>query len=175
MTQAILHSLPVESRFIPSCLENIIDKKIQDVALNKLERLIHWICSWIYCPYQTLYQAKMARVHTFSDGAAKLFDATTQGIVKIDFEWDTDFIAINHKKVLFNPKHNMEVRFSRKADTDFVVVRDDAKRRAGWFEVSEQEISRPGNAKPMAKTWVVDTNQIIPFGKQSAYLAKNCE
>lgn len=159
MTQAIVASLPVGSRWVSSCLESIIDKKVRGVALNFFEKIVDWVFIQIYRPYNSLYKAKMARVHTFSDGSAKLFDASKQKVAGIDFEFGNDFITVKKKRVLFNPNPNIEPVFSREAFTDYIVVKDDEKRRPGWFEIIEQEIARPGNPKPMGKSWMVNTNQ----------------
>lgn len=158
MTQAIVASFSIESRWVPSCLETLIDKKVAGAALNFLQKLIDWFFSWFYCPYHSFYLEKAARVHAFNDGEVKLFDATKQGIGGINH----NFITINGRKVLFNPNPHIETLFSRRTSTDYVVIRDDEKRRAGWFQIIEQEISRPGNPKPMEKLWLVNTNQFYP-------------
>ena len=64
------------------------------------------------------------------------------------------------RKLFSTKTSNIENTFSKQACTDYVVVRDDEKRRPGWFEIIEQEISRPGNPTPMAKTWMVNTNKV---------------
>lgn len=163
MTQSIVSSLPVDSRFVPSCLESIIDKKVRKVALNLLEKIVDWLFTWFYCPYHSLYKKKMARVHLFSDSITPLFDATRRGIAGICRHQQRDYISLNNRKVYFSPNPNIEIHFSRQAYTDYVVVRDD-RRRPGYFHITEQELSRPGNRNPMEKTWAVNTRDVFPDG-----------
>lgn len=159
MTLSIVAAFPIESKLVPSFLENIIDKRVAGIALNLLEKTIHWICSWIYCPYNTLYKAKMARIHLFSDSQALLLDSTKQGIAKID----KDSISLHGKKVYFNLIPHVETIFSREAFTDYVVVQDDEHRRPGWYKIVHQETPHPGNLRPMEKYWMVNTNQLHQF------------
>jgi hypothetical protein len=175
MTQSIIAALPVESRFVPGCLENIIDKKVAKVALNFLEKWVDWILTWIYCPYHNLFMAKLSRVHLFSDAATPLVDSTKQGVANIDFEWRNDYISLHGKKVYFNPIPNVEIVFSRQAYTNYVVVRDDESRRPGWYKIVVQEIPRPENLRPMEKSWRVNTNLLHQFvgWNTPAYLAEN--
>lgn len=173
MTQAIVASIPVESRLVPSCLESIIDTKVRGAALNFLQKLVDWFFTWFYCPYHSLYTAKLARVHPFSDGVVKLYDSTKQGIGGIDFEWGNDFITLNERKVFFNLNPHIESVFSRQYFTDYVAIKDDEKRRAGWFQIIEQEISRPNNPKPMEKSWMVNTNHFGQvLGQPNAHLVE---
>ncbi len=41
------------------CLTNIIDKKVNEVALNCLEALVDYFCTWLYTTYNTMYELKM--------------------------------------------------------------------------------------------------------------------
>ncbi len=174
MTQVIIAAFPVESRFVPSCLECLIDKKVAGIALNLLERLVDWICSWIYCPYNSLYQAKLSRVHRFSDEITTLLDSTKQAIARIEFDWKNDYISLHDKRVVFNQIPNVEIVFSSQSFTDYVVVKDDENRRPGWYKIVEQEAPRPGNLIPMEKFWMVNTNQLHQFarGTDPIYLAE---
>lgn len=170
MTQAIVASIPIDSRFVPSCLETIIDKKVSGVALNFLEKLVDCLFTWFYCPYHSLYQAKTARVHFFGDGEAKLYDTTKQGVGAIERNGS---ITLNERKVFFNLNPNIESVFSRQAFTDYVVIKDDEKRRPGWFQIIEQEISRPNNPKPMEKSWTINTNRFGQIlGQENVYLVE---
>lgn len=173
MALAIIAALPVESRFVPSCLETLVDKKVAGIALNLLERLVDWICSWIYCPYYNLYKEKMARVHLFNDQVTPLFDSTKEGIANIEYEWVNDSITLRDRRVCFNPIPHLEVVFSRMNFTDYVVIQDDDRRRPGWVKIIEQELPRPSNPKPMEKYWVVNTNELHQFqGEDPVYLAE---
>lgn len=159
MVVKILASIPLDSHFVPTCLENILHKKIAGVALNILERLIHWVCSWIYSPYKTLYKAKLGRVHTFSDGIVKLIDTTVKGIAKTE----GNYVVLRNRIVHFNWNTNIQTTFARKENTDYVIVRDDPKKRANWYQVVEKEISRPENQNPMEKIWHVNANLSYRF------------
>lgn len=154
MTTPIAASFPVSSRFVPTFLENIIDKKISGIALNMIERLLHQICSWLYWPYRNLYREKQSRVHTFSDNQTRLFDATRDKSAKIEFEWGNDYITINGNKVPFTNNPQFEVVFSRQKYTDYVVVKDARERGPGWFQIIEQELPRESNPSPLEKAWV---------------------
>lgn len=164
MTQAIVASFPVTSPFLPTFLENIIDKKISGVALNLLEKLMDWICFRVCCPYMAVYRGKMARVHTFSDGETRLFDTTKEKVAKIESAWENDYITLRNNKVFFNRNPNIGILFSRQAFTDYVVIKDDERRRGGVFQIIEQEIPRPGNPRPMEKSWHVKLENRVPGG-----------
>ena len=91
----------------------------------------------------------MSRVHNFSDNKVQLFDATKAKNVALEFEWDHDSIFINRKRVQFNPAPN----FSSKAFTQYVLVKDDENKGAGWYEIIQQELPRPSLPTPMAIRW----------------------
>ena len=160
MTPSAIAALPVESRFVPGCMESILDKKVAKTALNILERLIDWIASRIYCPYNNLYQAKLARIHRFSD-TTPLLDSTKQGIATIDRDGGHDCINLHNNKVCFWPNPHTERVFSRSAYISYIVVQDDG--RSGWYKITEHELARPGNERPMAKYWFINTNQFHQF------------
>lgn len=168
MVLSIIASLPVDSRFVPTCLENIIDKRVAGVALNFLERLFNWLCTWLYFPYNTLYKAKMVRVHTFSDGIVRLFDATVRGLAGIEHDWEHDYVTLHDRNVRFNLNPNIKNHFARAMNTDYVVVRDDPIKRINWYQIIEQEISRPENPKPMEKIWYVDANKVHRFEEEQS-------
>lgn len=163
MSLAIVASFPVESNFVPSCLEYIIDKKVAGIALNLLEELVDCICSWFYCPYNMLYQEKIARVHLFSDQITHLYDCTKKAVASIEHDWANDFITLHKTKVYFNLNPNIDVIFSKQTFTDYVVVCDDERRRAGWYRIIEQGLPQKANLKPMEKSWQVNTNQLHQF------------
>jgi hypothetical protein len=159
MIQSVVAALPVESSLVPSHLESIIDKKIAGIALNLIERLLNWIFSWIYFPYNRLYQAKMARVHRFRDNITPLLDCTKQGIARIDFNSKNDYISLLARKVHFKPIPHIDITFSRETFTEYVAIIDDENRGPGWYKIVEQEAPHPGNQIPMEKQWLVNTNQ----------------
>lgn len=165
MSLTVIGSIPVESILVPSFLENIIDRKIAKLALNMLEKLVDRILSWIYCPYNQLYQEKKARIYTFGDGLTCLIDSTKLGIAKIDFDWETAYVALHSIKVLFNPDPNIEFTFSRDGNTDYVVILNDDKRGRGWYKIIEQEIASPTNPRPMEKHWHVNTHDVHKLGR----------
>jgi hypothetical protein len=159
MVVKVLASLPLDSHFVPTWLEKISHKKIAGVALNILERLIHWLCSWLYSPYKTLHIAKQGRVHTFSDGIVKLIDTTVKGIAKTE----GNYVSLRNRIVHFNLNTNIQTTFARKENTNYVIVRDDLNKRTNWYQIVEKEISRPGNRNPMEKIWHVNANLIYRF------------
>lgn len=150
MAQAILASFPVDRHFVPSIFESLIDKKVMGVALNFFQRLVDRLLTWAYRPYDALYLAKMARVHLFNDGLARLYDATRGRVGGVN----NDSVTIGGKIVQFTNR-NISALFSRHAHTDYVVVRDDASRGGGWFQISTQEIPHDGNSNPMEISWIV--------------------
>jgi len=175
MTLSEIAALPVQSQFVPSFLESIIDKKVAQIALNCLEELIDAILTWIYCPYHNLYQAKLARVHLFRD-TTPLLDSTKQGIAEIEQNGKNDYIKLHNKRVYFTLIPNLERFFSRAAYISYVNVFDDDNRRPGWYKIVEHELSRAGNERPMAKCWMINTNQLHRFegiNEAPFYLAQN--
>jgi len=44
---------------MPRCLEDIIDKKVQGVALSIFEQIADFFCSLLWCGYSRLYEAKL--------------------------------------------------------------------------------------------------------------------
>ncbi len=146
MTIAI--TIPLHSRWVPSYLEKIIDKRVRDTALSCLEKLVDWIASRLYCPYRRLLDAKLERVHLFSDAKAKLYDCTEQGIAQvktrphlrageIPFRDDIMFLGL---KVVFPQPPGFELVFAREGFSDYVVVKDGENRQ---IQILEQEIPRP--------------------------------
>jgi hypothetical protein len=162
MTQAIVASIPVDSWFVPDFLAEILDKKISGIALNYIEEFVDWICSWIYCPYILLGQAKLKRIHRFSDQIVSLFDTTKKGVVQIKRSL-IDHICLKNVEVCFSANPNIAVLFSREAFTEYVVVKDDEKNRPGWYKIIEQPTPRPTNPRPMEKCWLINTNEMHQF------------
>lgn len=96
MALAIVESLPVHSPWVPSVLESIINKKVAEVALNKIEELIDWLFTWLYSRYTELYNDKRKRVHSYNVDAKEvlkgvepclLFDRTREGQFSISDEF----------------------------------------------------------------------------------------
>lgn len=165
MTHAVVASLPVESRLVPGCLESLIDMKVRGAALNFLQQLIDYFCTWFYCPYHALYLAKMARVHPLQDASVKLYDATRQGVAGVDH----DFITIYNRRVYFDANPRIERVFSRRAHTDYITVRDAPS--AGCFQIIVQDIPRPGNPRPMETSWTVNATRLgAVHGQDNVYL-----
>jgi len=50
MAQPVQFAIPVHSKWVPECLDRILDKKVSGAALSCIEKLVDWICSVIYCP-----------------------------------------------------------------------------------------------------------------------------
>ncbi|MES2274125.1 MAG: hypothetical protein V4487_08025 [Chlamydiota bacterium] len=192
MTQPVMFiSIPLHSKWVPACLEKIIDKKINRIALNCLERLLDFLCSKLYFPYRRLLAAKLARIHLFSDKTTKLFDATAQGIAGIKAKNQahlidggdiriTDYVTLNRKRVFFDPDPGRLMIFSHEAYTESVYVSDAEEKGPGWYRIAELALGRPDNPRPMPKTWFVNTNQLhdifAPLGpfreKEQGYLVE---
>jgi hypothetical protein len=159
MTQAVVASIPVESPYVPGWMENIVDKKITGFALNWLETFVDWLCMKLYCPYSSLYNRKMARIHIFNDNIVRLFDATQGGVARIESGFDWEFITLFQTRVYFAfDPHNHRMVFSRERKTNFVVIVDDPHRRSGWVQIIYHEIAKPGDPPPMEIRWEVNTN-----------------
>lgn len=150
MTQAILAALPVDSRFVPSMFENLIDKKVGSIALNFFQRLVDFLLTWCYRPYHALYLAKRARVHCFSNGRVKLYDATRNRVGGVN----NDSVTISGRRVEFTTRR-IRALLSRQANLDYIVIRDDESRGAGWFQITTQDIPHEGNPNPMEISWIV--------------------
>ncbi|MBS0625248.1 MAG: hypothetical protein JSS32_04290 [Verrucomicrobia bacterium] len=164
-----IHQMPVSHHRIPPCLENILDKKIVKAAMTCLEKLVHILCTWLYRPYRTLFQAKSERIHFFSDGQAFLIDCTRNKIAKIAEDHylnlenlqdvvEKDRITLNGRRVLFSEDERINVRFARASYTDYVVVKDSGPNRV---EIEEQETVRAGQRKADKKSWFVDLTKIV--------------
>lgn len=184
MVQPVPFSIPVHSKWVPACLDRILDKKVAGAALSCLEKLVDWICSMIYGPYRTLYQAKLQRVHLFSDKLAKVIDCTMKGIAAIHVSkhvnllgdinlviHQLDFITLNNKKVYFHQNPAIETIFSRATFTDYVVVKDAPQKGPSWIQIIEQETQRPRKDKPIVNEWFVDTEQPVVFQLRLGRLA----
>ena len=172
MSLAIIRSIPLDSKLVPTFLEEIINKKVATVALNIFEELIDWLCSWLYYPYIKLYNDKKARIHTFSDAQTSLVDCTKRAIAKIDFDWNIDYVSLHNVKVLFTPNPNIDIVFSRTVHTEYVVVLDDKTRRPGWYRIIKQDLTLPSNKRPMEISWWVNTNQMHQFEQQGGLLGQ---
>ncbi len=184
MVQPVQFSIPVHSKWVPACLDRILDRKVAGAALSCLEKLVDWICSIICCPYRTLYQAKLQRFHLFSDKIAKLIDCTTRGIAaihvskKVNLLGDLnqvvhqlDYITLKNKKVYFHQNPAIEFTFSRAAFTDYVVVKDAPQKGPSWIQIIEQETQRPRKNKPIVNEWFVNTEQLVALQVRLGHLA----
>lgn len=173
MSCAAIQSIPLNSFFVPYPLEDIMDRKIANLSLNIFERLVHWICSWIYSPYYTLYIQKEERIHKFTDGITLLIDSTKDGVAGIRSDDGKTFVSIYTNDVLFAKNPNIQFTFSRKMNTDYLVVLDDEKKGPGCFKIIEQEIGRRQNPNPMLKCWHVNTGLLYQGNPRNYYLAES--
>ncbi len=178
MTPANIAKLPVESIWVPTCLDNVINKKIAGVALNRLERWVDWICSRLYCPYNTLYNGKKARVHFFSDPVEKsvesgdsipLFDRTKEGIANIEHGFGIDCIFLNGSKVRIG-QGKVKVVFSKANQTDYVAVEDGES--PGLYKIIEQALPSEDNMRPMEKVWKVNGGELHQFRNKRGKLSQ---
>lgn len=135
-----------------SYLENIIDKKVNHVALGCFEAIVHWFLTSFSCcfsSYNKLYQEQLASTKHFSDGTV-IKDLTAGKIVSVITErpdlavnYNTDYIALNNCKVL-SSLNGIRLFGQNDPNTDHVVV-EDSKEQAGEIIITAYE--RTGNVK----------------------------
>ena len=166
MASSVNFDIPVHSSWVPRCFERIIDKKVRGVALNCLEKFVDWLATCLYRPYSNLYRDKLERIHFFSDGLAKLYDLTKEGIAGIRNQpifpqpgaFEFDFITLKGVRVFFNRVINHVTAFAREQFTDYVVVRDGPA--PDQVVIHEQETARHVQVPPAVNEWTVDLNEV---------------
>lgn len=165
LTPEAVSQIPVSSWFVPSCCERILNKKVAQVALNLLEKIVDWVLSWIYCPYQYLFQAKLARVHLFAD-ETPLVDCTKEGIVSIV----NGQIAISGRQVQFTIGMSDALPFSKATRTEYVIVQE-APEEAHEMQILAQEMAYSDGTRPREKMWRINLTKIHLVARASFYLA----
>ncbi|MBS0625881.1 MAG: hypothetical protein JSS32_07515 [Verrucomicrobia bacterium] len=166
MSAPVAISIPVHSKWVPTCLEKIIDKKISRVALTRLEKLVDLLCKFIYCPYSDLEQEKRSRILFFSDRQAILIDCTQNSLAGIHVtafrnmqtgRIDESFDVINLRhgaergKIYFGTEV-LRAMFSRNLGTDYVAVVDDG---ANHVKVIEQKLHGRESGPATRHSWRV--------------------
>ena len=148
-------SLPAETPWwFPNCLEHIIDKKVNRVALNCIERLIDYLFTRFYGTYSDIFTAKLNRISIFSSNV-RFYDATSNGIARIT----DDAILLNGRKVFFDPDFRNMIFSSQ--TTDYILALDAEERGPAWVQIIEYRTPRPENPNPLPKTWMVDTLKVV--------------
>jgi hypothetical protein len=174
MTLGIVAQIPVSSQFVPAFLEDILNKRIANVALNILETVLDFILSWIYCPYNYLLQRKMERIHSFNDGTP-LYDCTIDGISAIQRKERNGRLALLGTRVMFSLLQNLEREFSQRHRTEFVIVREDPSHQPGRYQIAEQAQPFADTTRPMENIWSVYTFETHRMARQdtSFFLAQS--
>jgi len=179
MTQAVSISIPVHSPWVPRALEAIIDKKVQGIALNCLDQLVDWSCTVFYWPYRILSEEKMSRVHYFSDYLAKMYDCTKNGIAGMLVQYSmsltqgrilpSDSITLYGDKVHLHENPFIHCLFSRRAHTDYVVVRDLNDHE---IEILEQETPRSPDTRGLIHRWTLDLDDLDGIAQRVYWASK---
>jgi hypothetical protein len=179
---------------IPSCLESIVDKKVNQVALNFFEMVADWLLSCLSSSYNTFFEIKTIlheigrpnhpiteetfKVHYFVDGTP-LYDITPGLHAKIDTKSvynpttqessNFEYIAIDNKKVLFTTSSKVTLQF-KKLTTKYLVVDDklsNSGEQADRFRSSRITSCRiiEQPLRNEKNEWTVDTTQVYKTQK----------
>lgn len=177
------------SYFVPDCLANILDKKVQGIALNCLESLVDWIFSYLYTAYSTLYDLKSvmhqhgrdiahpetASIHRFRDGTP-MYDLTRDQQAGIRQPQEFDLlarrqVAREHDYLTLRVGQQAQartdiVRFSENPDEEITF-----SRQAGTRYVVVSDLAAGGHGEfsihekevnqPVGKEWQVDTSRVL--------------
>ncbi len=191
----------LESPTLPKYLEQIIDKKVNNLSLGIFEKITHLfltICSCFYPSYnrQYTYNAhqmvivneflkpfpnKAERLHYFSD-RTKVLDLTANKIFCMGLNPDANEIFLNNRRVVFSlyrdevidgqiVQKGREIFFGREQDTIYLKIEDSLERQ-GEVLISEYKTENRINK------WVVDTKKKFSqegwfFGTAGLTPAKN--
>lgn len=118
-------------------LETIAEKKIQGIAMNTLEKLVHWIASW-FRSYRNLITSKQTRIASFGMGIAYindvvdrrhplLFDCTshriadTKSIPLPNGNQFRSYLTLIGRKVFFNADLNLHRIFNSETTREVIV------------------------------------------------------
>lgn len=166
MSAPVAFSVPIHSKWVPTFLERIIDKKISKIALTRLEKLVDLLCKFFYCPYSDLEKEKRSRIIPFTDRQTTLIDCTQNKLAGIH---TTAFRNMNTGQIdasfdVINLRHGEErgkiyfgtdvprAMFSRALATDYVVVEDDGP---AHVKVTEQKLSGRESGPATRHSWRV--------------------
>lgn len=199
MTDSIGSAVPAQMPQvypIPMWLGDILNKKVNNVAMSCFERIVHWFCNHFYKAYHEFYIHKTTgTVHKFMDGTL-LFDKTNEriaGIKKVQFQNllpggpkpdPIDYITLNGKKVLFTTQDKADLIFAKHTFTESVTV-ENVPDAAGVIKITEQESVRVFGTPAATNTWHVDLSKItsksydivtdtinVPLGAEEIYLVQ---
>jgi hypothetical protein len=177
-------NISVSTYYIPDYLEDITNKKINNIALRIFEQIVDWLASWLYAPYNTLFDVKTVlieigkpnypitatslKIHRFMDGTP-LYDMSCNkvaGVLKAartnpppDDSQYIDYITLKDKRVLISNDPTYEHWFCKEAQTKYIVVEDVTTQPINTlFHIIEQEFAA-GNNNARKTSWTVDTNK----------------
>ncbi|WP_068467626.1 hypothetical protein [Candidatus Protochlamydia phocaeensis] len=182
--------------------ERLIDKKINHMALNAFEKIVDFLCRYLYAAYNRRLEYKLAilnlannldqthpalfvaeKVHHFMDGTP-LYDRTREGIAGIRCKrminlvtrmeaYKCDYITLNGKIVRFSENPEEDLLFGRAYATHSVSVQNHPT-DPHLIEIIEKEVNRENK-------WVVNPSQLVEHpirfgqlqvGTESLYLAR---
>lgn len=172
-------------------LERILDKKVNDTALNCFEKFIHWLFNLCSSCYRNLYEFKRV-VEPTLNRAAKTFnlDPSTASVHRFaDKTLLFDFTKAQKagargEEVVFGGRliNSMggnglgHIFFAKKHFTDYVLLRDHPNEPSKIL-LCEQEFRRPDavQTEPRRNVFTVDTSQVYkiqinPFQVAEAHL-----
>lgn len=176
--------------YLPACLEAIIEKKVNRIALSVFEKIADWLCTWLWCGYADYFRQKEAEAalagvrHPLA--GAWLFDQTAERVAGVIENRRTDLFdrsttsrfdisLCGRALVLISEagKIAQDVYFGRDHHTDRVVVTDDAELGPGHFVITEYETDSPPNvwhidaARPYVLQQMTDFSRYFcPEGRQ---------
>jgi hypothetical protein len=161
---------------VPDFLVTILDHKVNGVALNCIQVIVDYLCTWLYDAYNTLYTLKtvihthggdiahpeLVYINRFQDGTP-LYDFTpdhSAGVRTVHYRNllggavpPQDFVTLRTnnaaKRVNFYGNVDMDITFLREQNTQYVAVSREAD---GRFKISEQEVTLT------VKEWHVNPN-----------------
>jgi hypothetical protein len=179
------HAHTMSTAFVPDCLESIVDKKVNGIALNIFEWIVDWLASWLHNHYNTLLEIKIVlhdanranhpvnatslKIHRFMEGMP-LYDITTGTVSGIKHQGRfnliqqtrsyVDFIELHNKRVFFCSNPDVDVLFTRAGRTKYVIVEDEpvANQEDPMLSQGRFRITEQetGNTR---NQWIVDTKK----------------
>ncbi len=166
-TLEIIAKVPIDRTLVPKCLEDIIDKRIAGVALSALEEFVNWFLSWVYSPYNTLFETKAKRICTFQDDEVRMCDSTEGGIVKV--KEDAICLTIDKEERPLYFYNDTRDKMVFKKLFDCVEVRH-ASKNPRCIEICCYDPSRPNNGFPTI--WRVDLDHPVTIQVSSTDIRK---
>jgi len=158
--------LPGQNRCccIPAYLENIIDKKVNFIALSFFEKIADWFCSIFWCGYASLSELRVGTPHAFSGTvlydrtAARIANVAQHSLVNLITQNTSERfdVTLDGREVVFaaHPQIEgavLECLFGRQHNTERMMVTDGDQ--PGIYQIIEHETT--GNVK----NWRISTEQ----------------